>query len=477
MYLKIIVALLSILVFVSCSIDPVTGKRTFNLVSEEQEINMGRTYDPQISEMYGVYSDEALQKYVNALGQKLAAVSHRPNLKYEIKVMDSPVVNAFAVPGGYVYITRGIMAYLNNEAALAGVVGHEIGHVAARHSAEQMSKSQLVQIGLGIGAALSETIGQYAGVAQQGLGLLFLSFGRDDEREADQLGVEYATKLGYDTHEMAKFFKVLDQMGKDSGQSLPDFLSTHPNPGERVGSVNKLTATWEKKDGKKKYRVNSDAYYNHINGIIYGPDPRQGFVEKDIFYHPQLRFQFPVPKGWTVSNLPSQVQISSEKKDALLVFKLDENKTEATAADAFITNNKLLDVKKVTGRWHGLQSVRLDAMMNTKQGTLKVAASFIKYGKNIFSFLGYTSEAQFSTYKPVFTNSIGGFKKLTNREKINHKPQRIRMVKIKQAQTLRQVLVTRKIDQKLYHQHQLLNDLVDLDKPLSVGSWVKVISE
>lgn len=476
MYSKIFTGILSLLLFISCSIDPVTGKRTFNLVSEEQEISMGRKYDPQISEMYGVYADKAIQEYVNNLGQKLAAVSHRPNLKYEIKVMDSPVVNAFAVPGGYVYITRGIMAYLNNEAALAGVIGHEIGHVAARHSAEQMSKAQLVQIGLGVGSVLSETIARYAGVAQQGLGLLFLSFGRDDEREADMLGVEYATKLGYDTHQMAAFFKVLDQMGKDSGQSLPDFLSTHPNPAERVGNVNKLTAKWEKKIGKKKYRVNENVYLKHVNGLVYGPDPRQGYVEKDVFYHPELRFMFPVPAGWKVNNLPSQVQMSAREKDAAMVFKLDKNKSETSAADAFVINNKLSDVKKSAGRWHGLKAVRLEGRVATQQGVLKISAAFIKYGANIYSFVGYTPETRFAGYKSVFMQTIGGFKKLTDRSKINRKPQRIRVIKLKRAQTLRQVLDARRIDKKLYHAHELLNGLHKLDERFAAGSLVKVIS-
>ncbi len=476
MYSKIFFSLLAILVFISCSIDPVTGKRTFNLVSEEQEINMGRKYDPQIRQMYGVYQDKVLQKYVNDLGQKLAAVSHRPNLKYEIKVMDSPVVNAFAVPGGYVYITRGILAYLNNEAALAGVVGHEIGHIAARHSAEQMSKSQLIQVGLGLGAALSETVAQYAGVAQQGLGLLFLSFGRDDEREADQLGVEYATKLGYDTHQMADFFKVLDKMGKDSGQSLPDFLSTHPNPGERVGNVNKLTTQWEKKVGDKKYVLNRDAFYKHINGIVFGPDPRQGFVENNVFYHPKLRFQFPVPQDWHTENLPSQVQMVSGKKNAVLVFKLDENPTVQSAADAFITNNKLQVISRKIHNRNGYAGAQIEATATTQQGVLQLAATFICDGKRVYSLVGYTGQASYSVYKTSFLNTMDNFRKLKDHSKLNRKPMRIRTIKIKKEMTIDQLLKKYKVDPKLNHQHELINGLRNMDTRLTAGSWIKIIS-
>jgi predicted Zn-dependent protease len=220
----------------SCATNPVTGKREFVLLSEQDEIRMGQETDPQIVEMYGVYDDEDLAEYIENLGQQMAKVSHRPQLNYEFKIMDSPVVNAFAVPGGYVYFTRGILAYLNNEAELAGVMGHEIGHITARHSAKQYSKAQLVQVGLGLGSVLSEVFSQYAGMVSQGIGLLFLKFSRNDEREADDLGVEYSSRVGYDAREMANFFNTLNRMGSGKG-SLPDFLSTHANPENRVGAV------------------------------------------------------------------------------------------------------------------------------------------------------------------------------------------------------------------------------------------------
>jgi len=140
-----------IAIIVSCAVNPVTGKRELMLVSEEQEISLGQSSDPQIVQMYGVYDDPKIQEFIANLGQQMAKVSHRPNLAYEFKVMDSPVINAFAVPGGYVYFTRGILAYLNNEAEFAGVLGHEIGHITARHSAQQMSKQQLAQVGFGTG--------------------------------------------------------------------------------------------------------------------------------------------------------------------------------------------------------------------------------------------------------------------------------------------------------------------------------------
>ncbi|MCG7851025.1 MAG: M48 family metalloprotease, partial [Methanosarcinaceae archaeon] len=135
---------------VSCALNPVTGKRELMLMSSADELAMGQQTNPQILQTYGKYENANLARYVSALGKRLGALSHQPDLAYNIQVLDSPVVNAFAVPGGYVYLTRGILAYLNDEAELAGVVAHEIGHIAARHSAQQYSKAQFAQLGLGL---------------------------------------------------------------------------------------------------------------------------------------------------------------------------------------------------------------------------------------------------------------------------------------------------------------------------------------
>ncbi|MFO7733524.1 MAG: M48 family metalloprotease, partial [Candidatus Aminicenantes bacterium] len=197
---------------VSCALNPVTGKRELMLLSPSDELAMGRQTDPQILQTYGKYENASLARYVSAIGNKLGSLSHQPDLAYSIQVLDSPVVNAFAVPGGYVYLTRGILAYFNDEAELAGVVAHEIGHIAARHSAQQYSKAQFAQLGLGLGSVLSKTFRKYAGVAQVGVELLFLSFSRSDEREADALGVEYSAKAGYDSDHMANMFVALERL-------------------------------------------------------------------------------------------------------------------------------------------------------------------------------------------------------------------------------------------------------------------------
>src|SRR5256885_15956396 len=179
------------LLVAGCARSPATGKNELMLVSESQEIQMGQQADSGVIASIGLYPDQALQSYVMDLGKKLAATSERPNLPWTFRVVDDPAVNAFAIPGGFVYVTRGILAHMTNEAELATVMGHEIGHVTARHTAHEMSKQELAQLGLAVGSMASAQVAQYAGLAGQALQVLFLKFSRDDENQADALGVRY----------------------------------------------------------------------------------------------------------------------------------------------------------------------------------------------------------------------------------------------------------------------------------------------
>ena len=189
-------------------------------------------------------------------------------------------------------------------------MGHEMGHVTARHTASQQSKQQLGQLILVGGMIASEDFRQFANYAMQGMELLFLKFSRDNEREADKLGVEYSSKIGYDAHKMADFFNVLNKMEMESKSAgVPTFMSTHPDPGDRYNDVNKRATAWQDSLKLASWAVNSDSYLRLVDGIVYGQDPRQGFVENNMFYHPELRFKYPVPAGWQLENSPMQVQM------------------------------------------------------------------------------------------------------------------------------------------------------------------------
>lgn len=426
---------------ISCAINPVTHKRELMLLSAADEVAMGQQTDPQVLQTFGQYKDADLARYVTALGNKLGALSHQPELDYSVKVLDSPVVNAFAVPGGYVYLSRGILAYLNDEAELAGVMGHEIGHIAARHSAQQYSRAQVTQLGLGLGAMVSKTFRKYAGLAQFGVGMLFLSFSRDMERQADALGVEYSSKAGYDANHMANLFVSLERLNPGEAQSgLPGWFSTHPNPPDRIAAIKQDTQIWRDKIKQTRFAINRDQYLKQIDGIVFGEDPRQGYVEGNIFYHPQLRFQFPVPAGWKVNNTASQVQMFNQEQNAIILFSMAPEKSPSTAADAFVNESKAVVVKSEKTKVNGMQAHRIISDVTTEQGIIRVMSYFIQKDKTVYVFLGYTEQARFASYFSVFDQTMSRFKKLTDSNKINVKPDRLALKRTTTQGSLRNVL-------------------------------------
>jgi predicted Zn-dependent protease len=355
--------------------------------------------------------------------------------------MDTSVINAFAVPGGYVYFTRGILSSLNSEAELAGVLGHELGHITARHSAKQYSRAQVAQIGLGLGSLISETFRDYAGIAQAGVGMLFLSFSRDNEREADDLGVEYSSKVGYDANRMAKFFKTLERMNPGSGKNgLPGWFSTHPNPVDRQEAVKRKTAEWQQKLALKSPKIESHAYLDKIDGLVYGEDPRQGYVKDGIFFHPTFLFQFPIPNGWNVQNTPSLVNMISKEKDAAIQFSLSSKGTPKGEAQRFVDKTQASVLRSDSTRVSGFQAYRVVSQIKTNDGILQVMSFFIDKENKTYVFHGYSSQKRFGDYRSVFRNTMRGFKTPSNPDRLRRKPDRVKIHYTKKPGTVRQAL-------------------------------------
>ena len=480
---KISSVLLIVLIVVSCAINPVTGKRQLVLMSEAQEIQLGISYNPQVLATFGEYQNPGMQAFVQSKGEEIAKICHRPNLAYHIKVVDSPVVNAFAIPGGFVYLTRGIMAQLNNEAELAGVMAHEIGHITARHSVSQQTKQTLGQLILIGGMIASPKFAEYAQTAMQGMQLLFLSFSRTDEREADRLGVEYSSKIGYDAHQMAEFFNVLNKMSMASSQGgVPTFLSTHPDPGDRYTAVNEMATVWQTKLALPEYKVNQDNYFKLIDGIVYGEDPRQGFVEGNTFYHPELKFKFVYPTGWKLENTPLQVTISPEDGKALMIFTMSTQKTLQAAADTTLATIglKLQSSSKTTV--NGLPAIATISQQVTQdqstgtQSTNNVLSYFINYDNLIYVFHGVTTEADFSNFKNTFESSMKSFARLTDASKINVTPNKILVRPVTKAGTAAQAFTALGVTQDKLADIALLNNMELTDK-VAVGKMVKIVGK
>ena len=440
----------------SCARNPVSGKQELMLLNEADEVKLGAETDAQVVQEYGVYKDAELTAYLRKICQRMAKVSHRPNLNFQLKLVDVSVVNAFAVPGGYVYLTRGILASLDNEAELVGVMGHEIGHITARHSAQQYSRAQLAQLGLMVPQVLGIPGG--SALAQLGAGMLFLRFSRDNERQADDLGVEYSSKAGYDATQMATFFETLERMNPGSDQSgLPAWFSTHPNPEDRVVAVRKRAGEWQQKLSLQAPKVNRDVYLRGLDGLVFGENPRQGYVADHVFYHPDLLFQFPVPAGWKLNNTPSQVQMVSQGKDAVILFSMGAGSSPREAAKTFVSNTKGDVIRSEALQVNGLTSQRIVADLNTDQGLVRVLSYFTQKEKRIFVFHGLTSRNQYPTYEGIFDRTMRQFQELTDSRRIDVQPNRIRLRTTEGADTLEDALRFLDVPDKKLKEVVLLN--------------------
>ncbi len=480
--LKLTILVIVALIVHTCARNPVTGKSELMLISEDQEIAMGQSYDPQVIAEMGDYNDARIQQFINEKGQAMARISHRPNLPWSFKVVDSPVVNAFAVPGGYVYFTRGILAHFNNEAQFAGVLGHEIGHVTARHTASQQSKQTLAQVGLIAGmVAVPRAAQMFGDLAGQAMQLLFLKFSRDNESQSDQLGVEYSSKVGYNAYEMADFFRTLSRLSAQSGQVIPDFLSTHPNPDNRYENVRQLSNQWQSKLNLNpaSLKIGRESYLRLIEGMVYGEDPRQGYVQNGVFYHPELRFQFPIPYGWIEKNTHSQVLMApnEENPKAIMVLQIAQGNSPREAAQAFVQNSELNVVDSRENYVNGNPAFMVLCSTSDQQGnSLSILSTFIQYGGLIYHFLGYTYQQFYQTYERSFLQPMQGFSALSDPSKINVTPERLRIQTLSRNSTLSNALRSFGMPESRFEELAILNGM-QLGDQLPAGTMIKVVGK
>jgi predicted Zn-dependent protease len=378
-----------------CATNPVTGQRELSLISESQEIEMGRQAAQEASASIGLVANDALQGYVSRIGVRLAGASERPRLPWSFAVVDDPTPNAFALPGGFIFVTRGLLSLMENEAELASVLGHEIGHVTAKHSVSMLSRAQLAQLGLGIGMILLPDAAALGNVAGAGLQLLFLKYGRDAEHQADDLGFRYALGQNYDVRAMADVFRSLERAGQASGQSpLPTWLSTHPFPQERIERTNARVAALTQP--LTNATIGRDGYLDAINGLVYGVNPRNGFFRGSLFLHPDLRFRIEFPQGWQTQNLAQAVMAGSPQNDALIQLTLAQGAPDA-AARQFAAQQGLTATAPTRESIGGLPASVVQFEAQTEQGVLRGLAVFLSYGGNTYQLLGYSTAARYAT--------------------------------------------------------------------------------
>ena len=426
-----------------CATNPATGKREFSLVSSDQEAQMGKEGYPATIAEFGQYDDARLIAYVDSIGKRLAKVSELPNLDWHFTLLDDPVVNAFAMPGGYIFITRGILAHLNSEAQLAGVLGHEIGHVTARHSAKQITQQQVAGLGLGLASMFSSSFARYGGLAQQAMGLLMLKYSRDDESQADALGIRYATAAGWDPREIPATYAMLKRLGERSGSRLPYYLSTHPDPGDREQRTTVLALAAV--EGHTGLIIRGREYVGLLRGLVFGEDPRGGYFEGSRYYHPALAIEVAFPDGWLRRNGHRDVVAQQPEGHAQVQLAMATNAGTLAPTEYVAALSREGQVASATGgsetvgswpAWVGRVALPAEA------GATPVVldAAWIRMGPDrLVQFLGRSTAVGDADDQSIF-RTMRSLRPLQDATRANPTPDRVRVQPAPSAGTLRSLM-------------------------------------
>ena len=379
----------------SAVVNPVTGQSERSVMSEASEIAEGQKAHSQVLQEYGVVKNARLQAYVNDLGQRLAKQSHRSQLPWHFTLLDSPEINAFALPGGYVYVTRGLLAYMDNEADLAGVIGHEIGHVTARHGAQRATREQ--DAGLGVlaatvlGAVLESQglpgAGQAAGQVSQTVASGYIaSYGRDQELQADSLGTEYLARSNYDPRNMIDVITVLKNQerfaadqARAEGRAAPaqnNWLASHPSNDQRLQMITQLAAQYKGSYGDE----GRTRYLQAINGVGFGDGAEQGVTRGRNFYHEALGIAITSPPGWKIQNDADRLTLVNADRDAALVMKTAPPQAGKTHDE--VIRNLLKPEQGRTDRLliNGLQATHFTGARNNAQGQAQAIEATVVSG-------------------------------------------------------------------------------------------------
>jgi predicted Zn-dependent protease len=444
--------LLSAFLLVGCGTvmqNPVTGENERSVMDEPTEVAEGAKAHQQVIQEYGVYDNLAVQNYVNAIGQKLATQSHRNHLQWHFTVLDSPDINAFALPGGYVYVTRGIMAYLESEADLAGVIGHEIGHVTARHGAQRATQQQTAGLGVFAASILGAVLeakgvqgaGRLAGEVSQNVAAGYIaSYGRDQELQADGLGAEYLSRVRYDPRNMVDVITVLknqerfaaDQAlaaGQKASTRKSDWLASHPSNDQRLDMITQLASQYKNSAG---YEDEGRARYQKIlQGVHFGDSADQGLVRGRNFYHAGMDIAMTAPEGWAFQNSAEQLTVVNTARDALLSLRMVPASAGKDAASIIRNVIKPTQGQTEATSFNGLQATRFVGARQNAQGQSQPVAVTIVNGPNNANFLlqmASQDAAALQRAQPALREIESSFREMTAQDKAHAKPWTIKAV-------------------------------------------------
>ncbi len=476
-------AALALVALLGCTVNPATGQRELVLWSAQDESRAGAEGAKQVEQQMGLVRDAALVSYVQAVGGRVAALSPRRDVEYRFHVVNMPESNAFALPGGYIYVSRGLLALSRGEDELANVIAHEIGHVAARHSAQRQTRaagvgllSVLGTIAAGAlgGAGAASTVAQLGQVAGAGL---IASYGRDQEREADRIGQTMSARAGYDPAAMSTFLASLERETElVLGHSpRPSFLDSHPSTPERVSSAAALARTLQRGPAAGIASTRG-AYLTRLEGLLVGPDPAGGIVRDTVFLHPKLDFRIRFPAGWQVQNSESAVLAMAPRGNAGLQLQMQGPGSDPReAARRYLAEQRVEIVDSGPVRIQSLAGYRVRAIGATQQGRVGADMVWIAYRGAIYRLQGIAPEQSFLSYADLFQKSAQSFRALTPDERALCTERRLRVVSAREGESI-EALSARSENAWSGAETSVMNGL-NLASRLHAGEPVKVAIE
>jgi predicted Zn-dependent protease len=471
--LSIILASCFALTFTGCAQNPVSGKQDFVMMSESQEISIGRNGDVDVRKQYKVYDNPALQSYVNRVGQAVAQNSHRPNLNYHFTVLDSPEINAFALPGGYIYITRGIMAYLNSEAELAAVLGHEVGHVTARHGVRQQSAAQATGIGISLASIFVPGLSTQAGsdIANLLSGALLSGYGRDHELEADRLGAQYLARTAYDPQAMIRVVGVLKnqelfdaELAKQEGREPRRYhgtFATHPDNDTRFRQV-----VGEASNLKVDHPHEGTAeYHTQTSGLIFNDSVDEGVVRGNKFTHRDLGIELTFPPQWSIKNSPTQLIAINPTNDAAIELKVD-GKPSGTPPEY---------ARRLSGSSATIESLTIEKSSAAIASSSKLELGIVYLDGKAFLLQGTAkTEPILSAQRTLMKASTRSFHALTPEERKAIKPLSIKLVAVMAGDTYAKLALNSPLGKNAEKYLRLINAQYPQGEPVT-GQSIKII--
>ncbi|MFZ2218812.1 MAG: M48 family metalloprotease [Rhodoferax sp.] len=471
-------------------LNPVSGQAERSVMSESAEVAEGQKGHQQVLQEYGVVKDAGLQAYVNELGQRLAKQSHRNNLQWHFTVLDSPEINAFALPGGYVYVTRGIMAYMEDEADLAGVIGHEIGHVTARHGAQRATRQQ--DAGLGVlaatllGAVLESQgmsgAGQLASDVSQSVASGYIaSYGREQELQSDQLGAEYLARSNYDPQNMVNVITVLKNQerfaadqARAEGRPVAEgssWLASHPSNEERLRNITQLAAQY-----KGRYNNEGRArYLSAINGMDFGEAAEQGLTRGRQFYHSSLGIALTAPSGWKIQNAPNQLAVVNPPGTAALVLRAAP--AQAGRAHEDVIRNWLKPTQGRTDRLtiNGMPATHFIGARANAQGRSQALEATVVSGPNgkiyVLSYAAKDATTMAQARRQL-EEAQGSFRPMTSADRVAARPWSLKTIPYPRGGFAE--LARRSPLERAEQQLRLINGVYGGGEP-QVGQLVKMV--